>query len=149
MLFRSEVSRVTFEFSFDGSFYSLLGSGARISGGWQLTSVNLPVHFRTVYIRARGYYETGQNGSGSIAETILVIGAASAPTPNLVNLNGEPGGGDVFLYNKATGQRRFELTTVVTGVVNGFTEIQNVWDPGWQVYPARLNASTQVPFTRL
>ena len=55
-----EVSRVTFEFSFDGSLSLLLGSGTRITrGGWQLTSVNLPVHFRTVYIRARGYYEDG------------------------------------------------------------------------------------------
>ena len=30
-----EVSLVTFEFSFDGSFYSLLGNGTRIAGGWQ------------------------------------------------------------------------------------------------------------------
>ena len=28
-----EVSRATFEFSFDGSFYSLLGNGTRIAGG--------------------------------------------------------------------------------------------------------------------
>jgi uncharacterized delta-60 repeat protein len=66
-----EVSRVTFEFSFDGSFYSLLGNGTRIAGGWELTTgVNLPTT-RRMYVRARGYYETGQNGSGSIAESIL------------------------------------------------------------------------------
>jgi uncharacterized delta-60 repeat protein len=69
-----EVSRVTFEFSFDGSFYSLLGSGSRVAGGWQLTSVNLPTT-RTVFLRARGYYGTGfQNGSGSIVESIVSVG---------------------------------------------------------------------------
>ena len=67
-----EVSRVTFEFSFDGSFYSLLGNGTRIAGGWELTTgVNLPTT-RRMFVRARGYYETGQNGSGSIAESILI-----------------------------------------------------------------------------
>ena len=75
-----EVSRVTFEFSFDGTgpnpFYSMLGAGSRIAGGWQMTSVNLPTS-RTVWIRARGYYGSGfQNGSGSIVESILV----KAPT---------------------------------------------------------------------
>lgn len=72
-----EVSRVTFEFSFDGSFYSLLGNGTRVAGGWQLTSVNLPTT-RKLYVRARGYYETGQNGSGSIVESILINGAPPA-----------------------------------------------------------------------
>ena len=44
-----EVSHVTFEFSFDGSFYSLLGSGTRVAGGWQLNNtVNLP-RTRTVW----------------------------------------------------------------------------------------------------
>ena len=38
-----EVSRVTFEFSFDGSFYSFLGAGSRIAGGWQFSAgPNLP-----------------------------------------------------------------------------------------------------------
>ena len=73
-----EVSRVTFEFSFDGSFYSLLGNGTRIAGGWELTTGE-PADHATLFIRARGYYETGQNGSGSIAESILIEGCNTTP----------------------------------------------------------------------
>lgn len=75
-----EVSRVTFEFSFDNSFYSLLGSGIRISGGWQLNSVNLPARS---YIRARGYYGSGfQSGSASIVESILQPSGTLGPPVN-------------------------------------------------------------------
>ena len=54
--------------------------------------------------------------------------------PHLLDLNGDRGG-DLFLYNKVTGERRFEVANATTG----FTEVANTWDPGWQIYPARLN----------
>ena len=66
-----EVDRATFESSADGVTYSLLGSGTRVAGGWQLTGQSLATN-QNLHIRARGYYNSGvQNGSGSIAESIL------------------------------------------------------------------------------
>jgi uncharacterized delta-60 repeat protein len=96
-----EVSGVTFEFSFDGTFYSLLGSGTRVPGGWQLTTgPNLPTA-RTLYIRARGYYGTGfQNGSGSIVESILI------KAPTITKRDGDfdgDGKADITVFRPSTG----------------------------------------------
>jgi uncharacterized delta-60 repeat protein len=96
-----EVSRVSFEFSFDGSFYSLLGYGGRVAGGWQLTSVNLP-SARRVFLRARGYYDTGQNGSGSIVESILIQGPAATGARTLGDYDAD-GRADLVVYRPATG----------------------------------------------
>src|SRR5215210_6328659 len=61
--------------------------------------------------------------------------------PRLLDLNGD-GLGDAFLYNKATGGRRFEVKNSTTG----FTESINSWDPGWQIYPANLNRDQYTDF---
>jgi uncharacterized delta-60 repeat protein len=47
-----EVWHVTFETSTNGSDWSLLGDGSRISGGWQLAANSLPTNSM---VRARGY----------------------------------------------------------------------------------------------
>jgi uncharacterized delta-60 repeat protein len=74
-----EVSRATFEWSEDGVFYSLFGSGIRVAGGWQVTGVNLPNSLK-LWVRARGYYGSGfQNGSGSIVESVLIQAPTSPP----------------------------------------------------------------------
>ena len=66
-----EVWRATFESSTNGVAYTLLGSGTRVPGGWQLTGQNLPTN-QNQYIRARGYYASGfLDGSASIVESIL------------------------------------------------------------------------------
>ena len=65
-----EVDRVTFELSTNGVNYTALANPARIIGGWQLTNQSLPTQ-QNIFIRARGFYSTGQdNGSGSIVETV-------------------------------------------------------------------------------
>ncbi len=65
-----EVQRATFESSTDASIYTPLGSGVRMTGGWKLSGLSLPIN-QNVYVRARGYYATGQfDGSGSIVESI-------------------------------------------------------------------------------
>ncbi len=64
-----EVDRVILEFSADGASFDLLGSAARIAGGWQLKGLSLPMG-KSVLIRARGFYSSGHaNGSGSITES--------------------------------------------------------------------------------
>jgi uncharacterized delta-60 repeat protein len=63
-----EVSFVTFESSTDnGTNWTALGNGSRISGGWQLTGLSLPSS--SVSIRARGRFASGySNGSSSLIE---------------------------------------------------------------------------------
>lgn len=63
-----EVWRTTFEASTDGVTWSSLGTGARVTGGWQVTGVSLPTR-RT--LRARGYLQAGYyQGSGGLMETL-------------------------------------------------------------------------------
>jgi hypothetical protein len=95
-----EVSRVTFEWSEDGAFYSLFGSGARVTGGWQVTGTNLPNTLR-LWVRARGYYSTGfQTGSGSIVESILI------QAPLVASHDGDfdgDGKADITIYRPSSG----------------------------------------------
>ncbi|MBI5674697.1 MAG: DUF4214 domain-containing protein, partial [Nitrospirae bacterium] len=53
-----EIERVAFEKSDDMSIWTSLGSGTRISEGWQLTGLSLPLN-QIFYIRALGYSSDG------------------------------------------------------------------------------------------
>jgi hypothetical protein len=65
-----EVWRVTFESSIDGIIYTPLGEGVRITGGWELTGLELQIG-QNLFLRARGYYMTGAyNGSSSVIESV-------------------------------------------------------------------------------
>jgi len=65
-----EVEQVTFEQSSDGTNYTALGSGTRISGGWQLTGLALPAG-QNFYLRARGRAVGGRNnGSSGLMESV-------------------------------------------------------------------------------
>jgi len=75
-----EVWRTTFDFSTDSTNWASLGAGARIGGGWQLTSVSLP--FPNGTIRARGYVTGGQyDASTWFVETDLEIDLVTTPGP--------------------------------------------------------------------
>jgi uncharacterized delta-60 repeat protein len=75
-----EVSRTTFESSSDGATYTLLGSGTRVTNGWQLTGQSLPLN-QNLFVRARGHYPTGYlSASGSIVESIVNTFIAAPPT---------------------------------------------------------------------
>jgi len=58
-----EVWRTTFEYSADGVDWTLLGTGTRISGGWQLAGVSLSPE---AILRARGYAAGGENASALV-----------------------------------------------------------------------------------
>ncbi len=65
-----EVPRVTFELSSDATTFVSLGAGSRITGGWQLTGLGL-LTGQNLFIRARGFYSTGQSDSSdSIVESV-------------------------------------------------------------------------------
>jgi hypothetical protein len=51
-----DVWRSTFEFATNGLDWTLIGNGARVSGGWQLSGVSIPTN---AIIRARGSAITG------------------------------------------------------------------------------------------
>lgn len=53
-----EVVHVSFELSTEGVTYLPLGSGTRISGGWQLNGLALPLN-QNILIRARGQSDGG------------------------------------------------------------------------------------------
>lgn len=77
-----EISNATFELSSDGgNTWDLLGGGTRISGGWQLTGLNLPA---SGYLRGRGQATAGAgNGAVSLIEQMIPLGGASlAPVAN-------------------------------------------------------------------
>ncbi len=78
-----EVDRVTFESSEDGSVWSSLGNGTRISAGWQLTGLSLPAGHS--YVRARGYQMTSGHfgGDGSVYELVQDIAPSGADAPEI------------------------------------------------------------------
>jgi uncharacterized delta-60 repeat protein len=57
-----KVWRTTFDYSTDGVFWTSLGDGIRIPGGWQLTGVALPVDGT---LRARGFATGGRDNASS------------------------------------------------------------------------------------
>lgn len=83
-----EVTDTTFEVSSDGTTYTLLGIGARITDGWQLTGQSLPVN-QNLLVRARGYYASGYlSSSGSIVESVVSV---LIPAPPAVTTNAATG----------------------------------------------------------
>jgi uncharacterized delta-60 repeat protein len=68
-----EIWRSSFAYSTNGTDWVDLGAGTRISGGWQLSGLSVPLdpqHSALLTVRARGYYTGGRyNGSSSIIET--------------------------------------------------------------------------------
>jgi uncharacterized delta-60 repeat protein len=58
-----ETTQVSFELSTDGTTWTMLGTGTRISGGWELTGLSLPANGTLrAYARTGGGYRTGSSG---------------------------------------------------------------------------------------
>ena len=82
------------ERSTDGTSWTSLGAGTRISGGWQLTGVSLPVGTK---LRARGWVASGAgNASGWFVESVItvptqILSATLTTQPFGFQLLGAPG----------------------------------------------------------
>jgi uncharacterized delta-60 repeat protein len=75
-----EVASVLFQSSFDGVNYNNLGSGTRITGGWQLTGLSIP-STQALFIQANGQSPGGAgNGSITIIQSVLQLYASTAIT---------------------------------------------------------------------
>jgi uncharacterized delta-60 repeat protein len=72
-----QFTRVSFEYSPDNVGYTNLGSGTAAGSNWIRTGLNLPGG--SFYIRARGYYPSGEHGS-SESTLYSVRNAFLAPT---------------------------------------------------------------------
>jgi uncharacterized delta-60 repeat protein len=74
-----EGGRVTFEYSADNLNYTALGDATAAGSNWTLTGLNLPVG-QTFYVRARGYYGTGDgDGSESLTESVRKVFLSGVP----------------------------------------------------------------------
>ncbi|MBX7187282.1 MAG: choice-of-anchor D domain-containing protein [Vicinamibacteria bacterium] len=72
-----EAVYVTFELSTDGTTWSSLGFGTRISGGWEVTGLSLPA---SGLIRARARVTSGnQNASSGLVQATRAYGGFEAP----------------------------------------------------------------------
>ena len=85
----TQFSRVHFESSTDNVSYNPLGEGTRSGSNWKLSGLNLPIG-ANIYIRARGYYGTGNDvGSESVQEVVRqAFFTQAAPVPTtLANIS--------------------------------------------------------------
>jgi hypothetical protein len=117
----AEVSAVTFEYSYDETFWIPLGTGTRIAGGWETSFANaLPA---SCYLRALGTTTGGlySGSSGIVTETanypIPVIAVAPTGGSNVAN------GGTTTVAPVAAGTSReysFDLKNTGTGELTSF-----------------------------
>ena len=94
-----QFTRVTFEFSTDNTNYTSLGDGTFSGSNWTLTGLSLP-NVQNFYIRARGYYRTGQNNaSESIAENVRQVFLHEVTVANVISrkVHGAAGAFDISL----------------------------------------------------
>ncbi len=94
-----QFTRTTFEYSTDNANYTSLGNGIYSGNAWTLSGLNLP-NAQNFYIRARGYYRTGENnGSESIAESVRHVFLREVSVANVVSrkVHGSAGAFDINL----------------------------------------------------
>jgi uncharacterized delta-60 repeat protein len=101
-----EVSRTTFEASNDGTNWTSLGEGTRISGGWQLTEATMTSQ---ATLRARGHVVGGcYNASSWFVESSL-----TASRPTRLNL-GRDGSELVLSLEGGQGSHQLQHTSNLT-----------------------------------
>jgi uncharacterized delta-60 repeat protein len=119
-----DVRRATFEFATNGLDWTLIGNGARVSGGWQLSGVSIP---SSAMIRARGSAITGGVSDWFVETTI----GSTAPAMSL-NID-RLGEGPVLRVTGGIGlQYHLEYTPVLSA-----THV-------WQSMPFTLTNNPQI-----
>ncbi|PYI80634.1 MAG: hypothetical protein DME26_21160, partial [Verrucomicrobia bacterium] len=97
-----EAQDVAFELSTEGgTTWTSLGSGTRIPGGWELTSLSLPA---SGLVRARARVTGGQfNGSSGLVETVFPYSLAIVSSPRLTGVTGLSSGAFQFGFTNLSG----------------------------------------------
>ncbi|MBX7223761.1 MAG: hypothetical protein K1Y36_27855 [Blastocatellia bacterium] len=105
----AEAGFVTFEQSTDGVTFTPLGSGTRITGGWQLTGLSFPLQ-QIFYVRARGFSDSTQgNHGGNILESVRQVFLP-------VTVNSIARSGAAQVCNSASVSWNVSLSSSVTGL---------------------------------
>ena len=115
-----ETDQVSFDLSTDGGTnYTPLGSGARISGGWELTGMNLP---GSGQVRARARTTGGRyNGSSGLVEAVTAFSGLAVPEIAMeqpMNTNLVDGGSTDFGLVAAGGSTNLTFTIRNTGTAD-------------------------------
>jgi hypothetical protein len=137
-----QFARVTFEYSTDNVNYTLLGNGTAAGSNWTLTGLSLATG-QNLYIRARGYYDSGQqNGSESITQSVRNAFVGVGPLLQVIAIT-RSGTDDIAVTFAATTaetyrlERKLDLTDASWQSISGvsdFTAVNNgpaqIIDPG-------------------
>jgi uncharacterized delta-60 repeat protein len=142
-----EVWRTSFESSTNGTNWTSLGVGARISGGWQLTGLSLS---NADTIRARGFVSGGyfSGASGWFVQTTGQVQAVSVPQLVILVNDGNFGvRSNRFGFNLSSPPGQTVVVDATTNFIS-WTPIQtNVTtgsglvsfnDPQWSLFPRRF-----------
>jgi hypothetical protein len=147
-----EAVRVTFEVSTNsGSTWALLGAGARISGGWELTGLALPAQGK---IRARAQVAaggdaaaTGAGCSFGLVETTNDFSGVSQPPSASLQIQSAPGGVSL-LWATNLGDYVAQANWVVSDP-NGWADLTNAPVTNGFNYSIFLSATNVSRFFRL
>ncbi len=121
------LGRVTFESSTDNVNYNSLGNATAAGSNWILTGLNLPTG-QNIYIRARGYYGTGEgNVSGSITEAVRNAFIAPPPAPTQVASRKMHNGAPFDINLPFTGNSGIECRS--GGATNDYSVVFTFPDP--------------------
>jgi uncharacterized delta-60 repeat protein len=118
-----QFSSVTFESSTDNLNYTSLGNGSPSGSNWTLTGLNLATG-SNIYIRARGYYSSGFDGSESISETVHdVFLPVNAPATSISGEITTPEGGPLGGVTVSLLGSPFAVTVTNGGGLYGFSDL--------------------------
>ena len=141
-----EVWRTTFDASTNGITWTNVGSGVRISGGWQLTGVSLPTN---ATIRARGFIQGAQySGSSWFVETNIGPLAISQQPLSRTNIAGtlasfsvEAVGGSAPSYQWRKGGTNLADGANISGATAATLILSNVFGIDTGAYSVAVNDS--------
>ena len=87
------LERAVFEYSSDNVSYTPLGDGVPVGAQWTLANANFP-RGETFYVRARGYYSSGQHNTATSITDSVRVAFISPPSPTRIvsrKMHGEAG----------------------------------------------------------
>jgi hypothetical protein len=113
-------TRVTFEDSSNGVNYNFLGHGTASGSNWTLSGLNLSTG-QNLYIRARGYYDTG-DGNGSESSGAAVRHAFLLPDLQITSMT-RLADGHIFIQGKGVPNRFHTMQTAVSPDPAGFASL--------------------------